>query len=59
MAAAAILINTQKNVSQPILDQFVVAFLEIQNGVAAILNKNQLLVYLGQYCILISTKQHR
>ena len=35
------------------------AFLGIQNGVAAILNKNQLLVYLGQHCILLSTKQHR
>jgi len=35
------------------------AFLGIQNWVAAILNKNQLLVYLGQYCILLSTKQHR
>ena len=80
MAAAAILENTQKGVSGPILDQFtpnlcadkygeykahkrpIIAlfckfmmaarFLGIQNGVAAILNKIQLLlVYLGQYCI--------
>ena len=35
------------------------AFLGIQKEVAAILNKNQLLQYLGQYCILLSTKQHR
>ena len=34
-----------------------VAFLGIQNGVIAILNKNQLLVYLDQYCIFLSTKQ--
>jgi len=35
------------------------AFLGIHNGVAAILNENQPLPYLGQYWILLSTKQHK
>jgi len=32
------------------------AFLGIQSGVAAILNKNQQLVYLGQYWILLTAR---